>query len=172
MGFTPLEGLPMGTRSGNIDPAIISYMMEKANISSDDVNETLNKRSGVLGISGISSDFRDLTNAAEKGNDRARIALDVFNYQVEKFIGSYAAAMSGVDCIVFTAGIGENTPIIREDVCTSLEYMGIKFDKERNDSIPSKVKEGPITTDDSKISVLVIPTNEELMIARETMELI
>ncbi|NLC44500.1 MAG: acetate kinase [Clostridiales bacterium] len=172
MGFTPLEGLPMGTRSGNIDPAIISYMMEKANLSSEDVNETLNKRSGVLGISGISSDFRDLTSAAEEGNERARMALDVFNYQVEKFIGSYAAAMSGVDCIVFTAGVGENTPIIREDVCLSLEYMGIKFDKERNSNIPSKVKEGPITTDDSKISVMVIPTNEELMIARETMELI
>ncbi len=172
MGFTPLEGLPMGTRSGNIDPAIISYMMEKADLSSEEVNETLNKRSGVLGISGISSDFRDLTSAAEEGNERARMALDVFNYQVEKFIGSYAAAMSGVDCIVFTAGIGENTPIIREDVCLSLEYMGIKFDKERNNNIPSKVKEGPITTDDSKISVLVIPTNEELMIAQETMELL
>lgn len=172
MGFTPLEGLPMGTRSGNIDPAIISYMMEKSNLSSDDVNETLNKRSGVLGISGISSDFRDLATAADEGNERARMALDVFNYQVEKFIGSYAAAMSGVDCIVFTAGIGENTPSIREDVCLSLEYMGIKFDKERNNNIPSKVKEGPITTDDSKISVLVIPTNEELMIAQETMELL
>ncbi len=172
MGFTPLEGVPMGTRSGSIDPAIINYMMEKAGLSSDEVNEILNKRSGVLGLSGISSDFRDLVSAAKEGNKRAKIALDVYDYQVEKFIGSYAAAMGGVDCIVFTAGIGENTSVIREDICTSLEYMGIDFDKERNNNIPGKVKEGPVTTDKSKISVLVIPTDEELMIARETMELI
>lgn len=172
MGFTPLEGVPMGTRSGNIDPAIIGYMMEKEHLTSDQINETLNKRSGVLGLSGISSDFRDLTSAAEQGVERAKIALDVFNYQVEKFIGAYAAAMGGLDCIVFTAGIGENTPFVREQICNGFGYMGIKFSKERNDKIPSEIKEGPISAEDSKIKVLVIPTNEELMIARETLELI
>ncbi len=172
MGFTPLEGVPMGTRSGNIDPAIISYMMEKENLTSEQVNETLNKRSGVLGLSGVSSDFRDLTNAAQQGVERARIALDVFIYQVEKFIGAYAVAMGGVDCIVFTAGIGENTPEIREGACSNLEFMGIKIDKEKNKSIPSKIKEGIISTDDSKSTIMVIPTNEELMIVRETLELL
>jgi acetate kinase len=172
MGFTPLEGVPMGTRSGNIDPAIISYMMEKQQLTSEEVNETLNKRSGVLGLSGVSSDFRDLSTAAEKGVRRAKIALDVFIYQVEKFIGAYAAAMGGIDCIVFTAGIGENTPEIREGVCSDLAFMGVKIDKERNASIPGMIKEGFISTDDSKVAVLVVPTNEELMIVRETMELL
>ena len=172
MGFTPLEGVPMGTRSGNIDPAIISYMMEKQQLTSEEVNETLNKRSGVLGLSGVSSDFRDLSTAAEKGVRRAKIALDVFIYQVEKFIGAYAAAMGGIDCIVFTAGIGENTPEIREGVCSDLAFMGVKIDKERNVSIPGMIKEGFISTDDSKVAVLVVPTNEELMIVRETMELL
>jgi len=172
MGFTPLEGVPMGTRSGNIDPAIISYIMEKENLTSDEVNKILNKRSGVLGISGISSDFRDLFKAAEEGIERAKIALDVFVYQVEKFIGAYAVAMGGVDCIVFTAGIGENTPEIRKGACSNLEFMGIKIDDEKNNSIPSKYKEGVISTGDSKAAVLVIPTNEELMIVRETMELL
>ena len=172
MGFTPLEGVPMGTRSGNIDPAIISYMMAKADLTSDQVNDTLNKRSGVLGLSGISSDFRDLAAAAEQGVERATIALDVFNYQVQKYIGSYAVAMGGVDCVVFTAGIGENTPSVREGVCDHLEFLGIQFDKEQNERFSRELKQGFISTKDSKVSVLVVPTNEELMIARETMELI
>jgi acetate kinase len=173
MGFTPLEGLPMGTRSGTIDPAIISYMMEKKNLTSEEVNDILNKKSGVLGISGISSDFRDLEDAAKKGVVRARLALDVFNYQVKKRIGAYAAAMGGVDCIVFTAGIGENTPSVREGACSGLEFMDVRIDSEKNKNTSSaKIKEGPISTDDSKVTVLVIPTNEELMIAQETMELV
>ena len=172
MGFTPLEGLPMGTRSGNIDPAIISYMMEKENLTSEEVNRILNKQSGVLGLSGVSSDFRDLFKAAAEGVERVKIALDVFVYQVEKFIGAYTVAMGGVDCIVFTAGIGENTPEIRKGACSNLGFMGIKIDDEKNNNIPGKYKEGIISTDDSKADVLVIPTNEELMIVRETMELL
>ncbi|HHU49569.1 MAG: acetate/propionate family kinase [Caldicoprobacterales bacterium] len=172
MGFTPLEGVPMGTRSGNIDPAIISYMMEKKNLTAEQVNETLNKRSGVLGLSGVSSDFRDLASAAKQGIERAKIALDVFVYQVEKFIGAYAVAMGGVDCIVFTAGIGENTPEIRKGACANLGFMGIRIDKEKNNNIPGNTKEGIISTDDSRAAVMVIPTNEELMIVRETMDLL
>jgi acetate kinase len=173
MGFTPLEGLPMGTRSGNIDPAIISFMMEKKQLTPEQVNETLNKKSGVLGISGVSSDFRDLVKAANNGVERAQTALNVFNYQVKKYIGSYAAAMGGVDCIVFTAGIGENTPCVREESCKGLEFMGIRIDREKNlNTTSAKIKEGIISTEDSTVTVMVVPTNEELMIARDTMELI
>lgn len=169
MGFTPLEGLPMGTRSGSLDPAILSYMMEKKNLSYEEVNKILNKESGMLGLSGLSSDFRDLHKAAAEGNKRAQLALDVFNYEVKKYIGAYAAAMGGVDCIVFTAGVGENTPRVRAEACYGLEFMGVKIDKQRNETVGN---EGEISTDDSKVKVLVIPTNEELMIARETLELI
>jgi acetate kinase len=169
MGFTPLEGLPMGTRSGSLDPAILSYMMEKKNISYEEVNKVLNRESGMLGLSGLSSDFRDLHKAAAEGNKRAQLALDVFNYEVKKYIGAYAAAMGGVDCIVFTAGVGENTPRVRAESCSGLEFMGVKIDKEKNERVG---KEGEISTEDSKVKVLVIPTNEELMIARETLELI
>jgi acetate kinase len=173
MGFTPLEGLPMGTRSGNIDPAIISFMMEKKQLTPEQVNETLNKKSGVLGISGVSSDFRDLVKAANNGVERAQTALNVFNYQVKKYIGSYAAAMGGVDCIVFTAGIGENTPCVREESCKGLEFMGIRIDREKNlNTTSAKIKEGIISTEDSTVTVMVVPTNEELMIARDTIELI
>lgn len=173
MGFTPLAGLPMGTRSGNIDPAILSYLMEKRNMTCEEVNEILNKESGVFGLSGVSSDFRDLYKAADEGDKRAQLALDVFNYDVKKFIGAYAAAMGGVDCIVFTAGIGENTPQVRQNACLDLEFMGIKIDNERNQQVLGKLdREGEISTDDSSVKVLVIPTNEELMIARETLELI
>lgn len=171
MGFTPLEGLPMGTRSGDIDPAIISFLMEKKNITCEEVNKYLNKESGVLGLSGISSDFRDLHEAAAQGNQRASLALEVFNYRVKKYIGAYAASMGGVDCVVFTAGIGENTPQVRESACSGLEFMGIKIDKEKNKAV-AKGGQGEISTDDSPVKVFVIPTNEELMIARETMELI
>jgi len=173
MGFTPLEGLPMGTRSGNIDPAIISFLMEKEGLSLEEVNQYLNKESGVLGISGISSDFRDLEAAAEEDNVRARIALDVFTYHVKKYIGAYAAAMGGVDCIVFTAGIGENTPSIRYGACSGLEFMGIKIDPKKNEEMLGRLNRmGEISTDDSPVKVFEIPTNEELAIARETLELV
>ena len=173
MGFTPLEGLPMGTRSGSIDPAILSYLMEKEDMTCEEVNGVLNKESGMLGLSGISSDFRDLHQAAAEGNERAQLALDLFNYEVKKYIGAYATAMGGVDCIVFTAGIGENTPKVRANACSGLEFMGIKIDDERNEYVLGKLdREGEISTDDSSVKVLVIPTNEELMIARETLELI
>ncbi|NLI59992.1 MAG: acetate kinase [Clostridiales bacterium] len=173
MGFTPLEGLPMGTRSGSIDPAILSYLMDKENLTCEEVNRILNKDSGMLGLSGLSSDFRDLHNAAAEGNKRAQLALDVFNYEVKKYIAAYAAAMGGVDCIVFTAGIGENTPRVREKSCSGLEFMGIKIDDEKNQKVLGRLNtEGEISTDDSSVKVLVVPTNEELMIARETLELI
>ncbi|MBE3102414.1 MAG: acetate kinase [Firmicutes bacterium] len=173
MGFTPLDGLFMGTRSGSIDPAIVSFLMEKEEMSSEEVNVYLNKKSGVLGISGVSSDFRDIEDAALHHIGRAQLALDMFNYQIKKYIGAYAAAMGGVDCLVFTAGIGENTPMIREGACSNLEFMGIKIDTDRNEHTLGRLnREGLISTDDSSVKVLVIPTNEELMIARETMELV
>ena len=173
MGFTPLDGLFMGTRSGSIDPAIVSFLMEKEEMSSEEINVYLNKKSGVLGISGVSSDFRDIEDAALHHIGRAQLALDMFNYQIKKYIGAYAAAMGGVDCLVFTAGIGENTPMIREGACSNLEFMGIKIDTDRNEHTLGRLnREGLISTDDSSVKVLVIPTNEELMIARETMELV
>ncbi|NLO82840.1 MAG: acetate kinase, partial [Clostridiales bacterium] len=171
MGFTPLEGLPMGTRSGTIDPAIIMFLMEKENMTHDEINRYLNKESGVLGISGVSSDFRDLDAAAAEGNERAKTALHVFSYSIKKYIGAYTAAMGGLDCLVFTAGIGENNPYIRQKACEGLEFMGIKLDDERN-KLYIRGKEGLISTDDSTVKVFSIPTNEELMIARETVELL
>ncbi len=172
MGFTPLEGLPMGTRCGSIDPAIMSYLAEKKKMDGKEITNYLNKKCGVLGVSGISSDFRDLEAAAEENNERAITALKLFSYQVKKFIGAYAAAMGGVDCIVFTAGIGENTPIIREQACCDLEFLGIKIDDAKNQVVLGRDgREGEINTDDSKVKVLIVPTNEELMIARETVEL-
>ncbi len=173
MGFTPLAGVPMGTRSGSIDPAIINYMIKKENMTEDQVYNLLHRESGMLGISGISSDFRDLEAAAKKGVERAQLALDVFSYQVKKYIGAYAAVLDGVDCIVFTAGVGENTVCVREAACQGLDYMGVRIDPEKNQNIASwKTKEGIISTADSRVQLLVIPTNEELMIARETMELV
>lgn len=169
MGFTPLEGLMMGTRSGDIDPAIVSFLMKKEGWSLEEVSNVLNKRSGVLGISGVSSDFRDIEIAAEKGNERAQLALDRFDYMVKKFIGSYVAAMNGVDAIVFTAGLGENSPETRYDVCKGLTYLGLEIDTDKN---AVRGKEADITTDSSRVRVLVIPTNEELMIARETYEIV
>lgn len=171
MGFTPLEGLPMGTRCGVIDPAIVTFLMEKENMTYQQVDHYLNKESGVLGISGVSSDFRDLEAAANDGNERAQLALDIFAYSIKKYIGAYAAAMGGLDCVVFTAGIGENNPYIRQKACEGLEFLGIYIDREKNE-YTKKGKEGEISTDDSKVKVLVIPTNEELMIARETLELV
>lgn len=168
MGFTPLAGLAMGTRAGDIDPAIITYMMEEMNLSSDEVASTLNKKSGVLGISGVSSDFRDLWAAAET-NNRAQLALDVFHYKIKTFICSYAGALSGVDCIIFTAGIGENSSKAREACCEGLDFLGVKIDKERNNVAG---KAAVISAEDSTVKVLVIPTNEELMIARDTKEIV
>lgn len=171
MGFTPLAGVPMGTRSGDIDPAVLEYLAAKKHYTVLDCINYLNKQCGVAGISGVSSDFRDLTKAADEGNERAQLALDVFAYDVKKYIGSYIAAMDGLDCLVFTAGIGENTWLVREMICDKMDYFGIRIDKERN----SKKNDGTIhdiSAADSKVKVLVIPTNEELVIARETKELL
>lgn len=170
MGFTPLEGLAMGTRCGSIDPAIITYMMQELNLTIDEVNDLMNKKSGVLGISGVSSDFRDIEDAAWKdGNHRAKLALDIFSYKVKKFIGSYAAVMGGVDAIIFTAGLGENSPETRADICNGLEFLGAVLDKSKNNV---RGKDVEISTEDSKTKIFVIPTNEELVIARDTKSLI
>ena len=165
MGFTPLAGLPMGTRSGDLDAGILEYLMNKHGYNIDQMLDVLNKKSGVLGISGVSSDFRDLEDAAPKGNQRAQLALDVFHYSVKKYIGSYAAAMGGVDAIIFTAGVGENGPDTRAEAVSGLEFMGVKLDPEKNNT---RGKEVDIAADDSKVRILVIPTNEELMIAMDT----
>ena len=171
MGMTPLEGLVMGTRSGNIDPAIMEFIAEKENLDIAGVMDVLNKKSGVFGISGeLSSDFRDLTNAMNSGDKKAKIAMDVFSYNVAKYIGAYAAVMNGVDDIVFTAGIGENDDYVREQVCSYLGYLGVDFDKEINTGLRGKQAE--ISKPGSKVRVFVIPTNEELAIARETLALV
>ena len=171
MGLTPLEGLVMGTRSGDIDPAIMEVIAKKENLDIEGVMEVLNKKSGVFGISGgLSSDFRDLTDAMNAGDKKAKIAMDVFSYRVAKYIGSYAAAMNGVDDIVFTAGIGENDDYVREEVCKYLGYLGVDFDSEVNKGL--RGKEAELTKEGSKVKVFVIPTNEELAIARETLALV
>jgi acetate kinase len=165
MGFTPLEGIVMGTRSGDIDPAIVPYLMDKMGMSLDKTIAYLNKECGVYGISGVSSDFRDLHAAANDGNERAQMALDVFCYRIRKFIGSYAAAMGGVDAIVFTAGIGENDPLIREWAVDGLSFLGAAVDKEANNM---RGKEQRISSAASKVDIWCVPTNEELAIAKET----
>ena len=170
MGLTPLEGLVMGTRSGSLDPAILEFIAKKENLDMDGVMEVLNKKSGVYGITkGLSSDFRDLEDAAEKGNELAKLALEIFAYDVAKYIGAYAAAMNGVDAIAFTAGIGENGPDTRRDVVKYLGYLGIKLDEEKNQK---RGFDNKISTEDSKVAVCVIPTNEELAICRETVALV
>lgn len=169
MGFTPLEGLAMGTRSGSIDPAIVTYIMRELDMSVAEVEDLLNKKSGILGISGVSSDFRDVETAADNGHERAKLALKVFHYKVRKFIGSYAAVMGGVDCLVFTAGLGENSPETREAVCEGLEFLGIKLDKVKN---KCRAKAEYLSEAMSKVQILVIPTDEELMIARDTKALV
>ena len=169
MGLTPLEGLPMGTRSGNLDPAILQFIMNKYGYTADEMLNVLNKKSGVLGISGIGSDFRDLEKAAKEGNERAQLALDKFAYEVRKYIGSYAAAMGGVDIITFTAGVGENGPDMRESICEGLGFLGVHVDHEKNQV---RGKETDISAADSTVKVYVIPTNEELMIARDTLALV
>ena len=165
MGFTPLAGLPMGTRAGDLDAGILQYVMTKYNMSIDEMLNVLNKKSGVEGLSCVSSDFRDLENAAAEGNEKAALAQEKFAYEVKKFVGAYAAAMSGVDAIIFTAGVGENDKAIRAMVCEGLEYMGVKLDAEANNV---RGKETVISAADSKVKVLLIPTNEELMIAMDT----
>ena len=165
MGFTPLAGLPMGTRAGDLDAGILQYLMNKHGMNIDEMLNVLNKKSGVEGVSHISSDFRDLENAEAEGNKRAELALRVFDYAVKKYTGAYAAAMGGVDAVIFTAGVGENGPETRESACAGLEFMGIKIDPEKD---KVRGKEMDVSTDDAKVRVLVIPTNEELMIAMDT----
>lgn len=169
MGFTPLEGLVMGTRSGDIDPAIVTFLQEDLKLTYKEVNDILNKKSGVLGISGVSSDFRDIEEAAEKGNKRAQLALDMFYYQVRKYVGAYAAIMGGVDAVIFTAGLGENSKEARAEICKGLEFMGIKICETRNNM---RGKQTEISTDDSTVKVFCIPTNEELVIARDSKEIV
>jgi len=170
MGLTPLEGLIMGTRSGDVDPSILDFIAQKENLTLSEVMNVLNKKSGVEGISGVSSDFRDLAAAAAEGNDRARLALDAFVYRVVKYIGAYAAAMNGVDVICFTAGCGENDATTRANIMSYLGYLGIAVDEEVNNG--ARGKEAVISTADSKVTVLAIPTNEELAICRETVALV
>lgn len=169
MGLTPLEGLVMGTRSGDVDPGVMQFLMHKENMDIDQMLNVLNKKSGVYGISGVSSDFRDVENAANDGNKRAAVALESFAYRVAKYVGAYTAAMGGVDAIAFTAGVGENDKITRKKVCEHMAFLGIKVDDEAN---AKRGQEIMISTPDSKVAVLVIPTNEELAIARETLALV
>ncbi|WP_036878900.1 acetate/propionate family kinase [Xylanibacter oryzae] len=170
MGLTPLEGLMMGTRSGDVDAGAVTFLQKKLNLNPDQLSDLLNKKSGVLGVTGISSDMREIVEAMNKGNERATLALDMYNYRIKKYVGAYAAAMGGCDIIVFTAGVGENQFEMREAVCKDMEYMGVKLDKELNRSIHST--EAVISTPDSKVTVVVIPTDEELMIATDTMNLL
>ena len=169
MGFTPLDGLPMGTRCGSIDVSIIEYLMENHNMTIDEVMNILNKKSGMLGVSGVSSDFRDLEKAADEGNERAKLAIDMFCYKTHKRIGSAAAAMNGIDVLIFTAGVGENSPELREKIASGLDFMGVKIDHTRN---MVRGKEAIVSTDDSRVKILVIPTNEELVIAQDTASIV
>ena len=170
MGFTPIEGLMMGTRSGDVDLGVVTFLMEKEMIGSASVSTLFNKHSGVLGISGLSSDMRDIENAITNGNERAKLALEMYEYRIKKYIGSYIAALNGVDVIVFTGGVGENQTGTRQKVCESLSFMGVKIDKELNAS--SRGKEVLVSTPDSTVKVVVIPTDEEFMIASDTLEIV
>ncbi len=171
MGFTPLAGVPMGTRSGDIDYAAAEYLAKKEGMDVSEILTYLNKKCGMAGVSGVSSDFRDLTAAADKGNKRAKLALDMFSYSCKKYVGAYAAAMNGVDCIVFTAGVGENTECVRRDICENMQYLGLELDLAKNaEKNNGKIRD--ITGKNSKVKVLIIPTNEELVIARETVDLL
>ena len=168
MGFTPLAGIEMGTRCGDIDPAIVPYIMNKTGMNADEMNEYMNKKCGFLGVSGVSSDCRDVSAAAKAGNKRAKLALDIVSYQIRKFIGAYTAAMGGLDAIVFTAGIGENDWEMRESVCSQLGYFGVEFDAEHNANLPRPLTATEISKPTSKVKVFMIPTNEELVIASDT----
>lgn len=169
MGFTPLDGVVMGTRTGSMDPAVVTFVMENEGLSAKEMDNVMNKKSGVFGISGISSDFRDLSAAAAKGDERAKLALDMFTYSVKKLIGAYAAAMGGVDAVVFTAGIGENDGAMRKEIVSGLEFMGIKVDDEKN---KVRGEATDVSAADATVKTFVIPTNEELMIALDTKRLV
>jgi acetate kinase len=170
MGFTPIEGLMMGTRSGDVDLGVVTFLMEKEMIGSAAVSTLFNKHSGVLGVSGISSDMRDVENAMNEGNERAKLAWDMYEYRIKKYIGSYVAALGGVDVIIFTGGVGENQTSTREYVCTGLGYMGVKIDNELNSK--SRGKEVLLSTPDSTVKVVIIPTDEEFRIASDTLQII
>ena len=170
MGLTPLEGLIMGTRSGDVDPAVVQFICNHENISVDEMLTILNKKSGLLGMTGISSDFRDVRKASEEGNERAALALDAYRYRVAKYIGSYVAALNGVDAITFTAGVGENSWEMRSEICEYLGYLGVEVDEEKNKAAIGE--QAVISTPDSKVKIIVLPTNEELAIARETVKLV
>ena len=170
MGLTPLEGLMMGTRSGDIDGGAITFLEKKLGLDADGMSNLLNKKSGVLGVTGISSDMREIDDAVANGNERAKLALDMYNYRIKKYVGAYTAAMGECDIIVFTAGVGENQYQMREEVCSGMEYMGVKLDVEKNKTV--RGEEAVISTPDSKVTVCVIPTDEELMIATDTMNLL
>jgi acetate kinase len=171
MGLTPLAGVPMGTRCGDIDPAIVKFLMDEGDYTIADIDKMMNKQSGMLGVSGVSSDFRDLSAAAGEGNKRAALALAMFKYQCRKVIGSYAAAMGGVDAIVFTAGVGENDRSVRAGICEGLDFMGIRMDVKQNEEVPRGVS-ADLSTADSPAKIFVIPTNEELVIAQDTARLV
>jgi acetate kinase len=171
MGFTPIEGLIMGTRTGDLDIGVVSYIMDKEELPLSSLNTVFNKQSGMLGVTGISSDMREIEEAAwEKNNERAQLGLDMYFYRVKKYIGAYTAALGGLDVLIFAGGIGENGPETREEICKNLEYMGVKIDPAKNDKLRSK--EAIISTDDSKVKVMVVPTNEELVIASDTFEIV
>jgi acetate kinase len=169
MGLTPLAGLMMGSRSGDIDPSAVTYLMEKLDMKPQEMADFLNKQSGVLGVSGVSSDMREVEAAEREGNERAVLAMQMYNYRIKKYIGAYAAAMNGVDIIVFTAGVGENQEGMRWNACKDLDYLGVKMDAERNHV---RGKEQVLSADDSKVKVVMIPTDEEIVIARDTKELV
>lgn len=169
MGLTPLEGLIMGTRCGDMDPAIVTFLMEKEGLSATKMDSLMNKKSGMLGISGISSDFRDIEAEADKGNTQAALSLEMFAYRVRKYIGAYATSLGGVDAIVFTAGVGENSDTMRASICKGLDFLGVKLDTEKN---KKRGEARFIEATDSKVKIMVIPTNEELMIAKDTLELV
>ncbi len=170
MGFTPLEGLMMGTRAGDLDIGAATFIMDKEVIGTKSASILFNKQSGMLGVTGVSSDMREITAAIEAGNDRAKLGLDMYTYRIKKFIGSYAAAMGGIDIIIFTGGIGENAFYVRRDVCADLEYMGLEFDVEKNDKLFSE--ETTISKPDSKVTVMVVPTDEEMVIAKDTKQIV
>ena len=170
MGLTPLAGVLMGTRCGDIDPSVVTYMEQKLGIHGQEMADYLNKKSGLLGISGVSSDKRDVEKAAAEGNARAKLASDMLNYQIKKYVGAYAAAMGGIDCLVFTGGIGENDGYVRSEVCKNMEFLGISIDAEKNKLRGLDIND--ITGEGSRVKVLVVCTNEELMIARDTKALV
>ena len=169
MGLTPLGGIPMGTRSGDLDPSVVTYLMNKENLSPDDMNFILNKESGVYGISGVSVDFRDIEVEAQSGGYHAKLALDVFHYLVACYVARCAVAMNGIDVLTFTAGVGEKGPISREAICEQLQFLGVEIDKEKN---KIRGEETEISSPNSRVKVYVVPTNEELVIARETLKLV